>query len=112
MIKFKAGFEFANLQGLAEFSFEDCLDADRVTVFNEDRDRLHGQESSDARDFLRQGYFVSSADFDDVGEKLRLLEALLDDGPAQLDFLPLIDVVPGDHKVSLVTRGLHGLLPP
>ena len=53
MIKFEVGFDPSNLQRLAEFPFEDRLDADRIARFDEDSDGLDWQQSPHTRYLLR-----------------------------------------------------------
>jgi|GraSoiStandDraft_17_1057272.scaffolds.fasta_scaffold254413_1 hypothetical protein len=40
MVEFEVGFEFPYLQSFAEFSFENCLDADGIASFDEYRNGL------------------------------------------------------------------------
>ena len=68
VIEFEIGFDFSDMQGLAEFASKDRPDANRVALFDENRHGFERQKRPDARNLLRQADFISGADLDEIVE--------------------------------------------
>src|SRR6185295_3555695 len=90
VVEFKFRFKFPDLERFTELTLKDGLDAYGISRFDEYGHGFHRQESADASNFLCQRGFVSRRDFDQVSQQLGLMDRLLDDRPAQLNFLSLI----------------------
>ena len=78
VIEFEIGLKFSDLHRFAEFSLKDCLYADRVSRFDENRESLDGQEFSDSGQFLGQTGFIGRADLHQVAQQLLIVERLRD----------------------------------